>query len=580
MLFLLSFFLLFIGTLLIVIQADFTDLLFDVVFLKGWFYLIFSLILDIAGLVAIAMLGGLLVRRYLVHPDGLDSKMDDALMHGLLFSILVTGFLIEASRMAVTELGVNNDLTLWSPVGLLLAKAILPLGTTNLMALHKILWWLHLVLAMAFISTIPFTKFRHLVTTTLNGYFANRGPTGNLTTLDLEDESVEQFGARQITDLTWKDIFDSDACTQCKRCQDRCPAYATDKPLSPMHLITTLGEAALQTPDCDLLEKVGRDVIWSCTTCRACEDICPASNEHVRKIVELRRNLVLMEGEFPGDEVMGAMEQAEVNGNPLGMGYAGRADWAAELGIQPLSENSDVDIVYFVGCYASFDKRNIKVAKAFIKICQAAGIKVGILGKEEKCCGEPMRKMGNEYLYQSLAMENIELLGSYDVHKIVTTCPHCYNTLAKDYRELGLTAEVVHHTTFLEELMHNGRLKNVKADFTCTYHDSCYLGRYNEIYQPPRDLISNAGGTIMEMARNRDQGFCCSGGGGRILAEEKLGSRINVKRVEMALDTGSDLLLANCPFCLTMFEDGIKGANAEEKMRTRDIAEVLAEQLD
>ncbi|MDP3479806.1 MAG: heterodisulfide reductase-related iron-sulfur binding cluster [Desulfoprunum sp.] len=569
--------LLFIGTGLIVLQADFTDLLFDVVFLKGWLYQAFSIVLDLAGLVAIAMLLGLLVRRWIVRPAGLESSRDDVIMHALLLAILVTGFVIEGARMAVTEL--DTPLALWSPVGLVLAGLMEGMNEQSLLVLHKGLWWFHLVLALLFISLIPFTKFRHILTTSLNAFLADRGPVGKLATIDLENEETESFGARKVIDLSWKDLFDADACTLCKRCQDRCPAYATDKPLSPMQVVKRIGEIAAGSPEADLIEAVGRDAIWSCTTCRACQDICPASIEQVGKIIEMRRNLVLMEGEFPGDEVMTAMEQLEVNGNPLGMGYASRGDWAEGLSVASLADSVDIDILYFVGCYASFDKRNTAVARSFITLCQAAGIKVGMLGKEEKCCGEPARKMGNEYLYQTLAGENIELLKGYGVKKIVTTCPHCFNTLAKDYRDLGLDCEVESHPVFLARLVEEGKLSIRKEGFECTYHDSCYLGRHNGIYEMPRQLIETAGGHLVEMAKNRDQAFCCSAGGGRILAEEKLGSRINIKRVEQACATGAGLLVSNCPFCLTMFEDGVKGANVEDKLRPRDIAELLVERL-
>jgi Fe-S oxidoreductase len=379
--------------------------------------------------------------------------------------------------------------------------------------------------------------------------------------------------------MTWKDIFDADACTLCKRCQDRCPAFATGKPLSPMQVINQIGEISFTNPAANLIDTVGREAIWACTTCRACQDICPASIEHVSKIIEMRRNLVLMEGEFPGEEVMTAMEQTEVNGNPLGMGYAARGDWAEALGITALAEDAEVEVLYFVGCYASFDKRNIAVAKSFVKLCQAAGVKVGILGKEEKCCGEPMRKMGNEYLYQTLAMEMIETIKGYGVKKIVTTCPHCFNTLTKDYRDFDFAIEVVPHVVFLDELITTGRLRIKAEPFSCTYHDSCYLGRHNNLYEAPRNLIRTAGGNLTEMAQNRDQAFCCSAGGGRIMAEENLGERINIKRVRMAVDTGADQLLANCPFCLTMFEDGVKGADVEAQLRPKDLAEILAERL-
>ncbi len=572
-----SFFILAVGTALIVAQADFTDLFFDVKFLKGTLYKFFSLTLDLAGLVAIVMLGALLVRRYLIRPEGLITKPDDALMHGILFAILITGFVIEGARMAVTEL--NTPLAAWSPGGLVIAKILSGFGEGPLRALHSSLWWLHLLLALAFIAIIPFTKFRHIVTTSANSFFTNLGPTGKLTTIDLEDETTEQFGAGALSDLRWKDIFDADACTLCKRCQDRCPAFATGKSLSPMQVVNQIGEIAFTNPDAALIDTVGREAIWACTTCLACQDICPASIEHVSKIIEMRRNLVLMEGEFPGDEVMTAMEQTEVNGNPLGMGYASRGDWAESLGIKSLAEDAEVDILYFVGCYASFDKRNIAVAKSFVTLCQTAGIKVGILGKEEKCCGEPMRKMGNEYLYQTLAMETIETIKGYGVKKIVTTCPHCFNTLAKDYRDLDFDIPVEPHAVFLEQLVMSGKLRIKKDIFSCTYHDSCYLGRHNNIYDAPRNLIKSAGGQLVEMTKNRDQAFCCSAGGGRILAEENIGERINIKRVQMAVETGAEQLLSNCPFCLTMFEDGVKGADVEEKLRPKDIAEILAERL-
>ena len=569
--------LLFIGTTLIVIQADFTDLFFDVKFLKGTFYLLFSIILDVAGLICIFMLGGLLVRRYFFAPEGLETKKDDAIMHGLLLTILITGFLIEGARIAVTELG--TLLSFWSPIGLLVAHGISGMGEGGLRALHKVTWWLHLLLVMGFFILIPLTKFRHIFTTSMNYFFDDLGPKGKLINLDLENEDAETFGATSLKEMTWKDIFDADACTLCMRCQDRCPAFNTGKPLSPMKVVNQLGEVAFNNPEANLIDTFTKDVLWACTTCRACQEICPAAIEHVKKIIDCRRAMVLMEGEFPGEEVMTAMEATEVNGNPLGIGYAERGDWAESLGIKSLAEDAEVDILYFVGCYGSFDKRNIAVAKSFVKLCQAAGVKVGILGKEEKCCGEPMRKMGNEYLYQSLAVENIEVIKSYNVQKIVTTCPHCFNTLEKDYRDLGLDIEVESYVIFLEKLIAAGKLHIDAKELSCTYHDSCYLGRHNDVYAAPRALIDAAGGKLVEMEKNSAEAFCCSAGGGRILAEEKIGERMNVKRVKMAAATGAPTLVSNCPFCLTMFEDGVKGAEVEESLCPKDIAEILAERI-
>jgi Fe-S oxidoreductase/nitrate reductase gamma subunit len=573
-----GFLLLTLGTTLIFIQTDLLVPLAGVTFLTGRFYLLFSVTLDIAGAVAIVMLLGLLFRRYLLRPPGLENQRGDLLVHLLLLTILISGFVIEGARMAVTEAG--TELASWSPVGNLVAALLAGTGEATLRVLHAGLWWLHLLLALTFIALIPFTRLRHLFTTSANYVFADHAPTGVLTTLNLEDEKAESFGAASLAELSWKDLLDGDACTYCKRCQDRCPAWATEKPLSPMKVVNQIQQLAFSKEEAPLIETVTKDVIWACTTCRACQETCPATIEHVPKLIAMRRHLALMEGEFPGDEVTTAMSQTEVNGNPLGMAFASRGDWAQELGIKPLSEDAQVDLVYFVGCYASFDKRNIKVAKSFIRLCQAAGLKVGILGKEEKCCGEPMRKLGNEYLYQSMAAENITALQKYGAKRVVTTCPHCFNTLAKDYRDLGCDVPVEHYTTFLARLLERGTLKlRQQGHFACTYHDSCYLGRHNDIYTAPRALIAMAGGELNEMLKHANESFCCGGGGGRILAEEKLGTRIGATRAMMAVATGAPLLLSSCPFCLTMFEDGVKGAGAEKALAPRDLAEVLAERL-
>ncbi|MBW6510143.1 MAG: 4Fe-4S dicluster domain-containing protein [Desulfuromonadales bacterium] len=571
-----GFLLLFIGTLLIFIQADLTDPLFDVRFLTGPFYLWFSLILDMAGLVAIVMLAGLLIRRTLIRPPGLDNINDDWIIHGLLLAILISGFIIEGARMAVTELG--TPLALWSPVGLLVANSLAGFEEATLRSLHQVTWWGHLLLAILFIAIIPLTKLRHLFTTSTNYFFADLGPKGMLAAIDLENEETESYGAATITDLTWKDIFDADACTSCKRCQDRCPAWATDKPLSPMKLVKQVGEIAFQQPQANLPETLERDVIWSCTTCLACQESCPAAIEHVGKIVDVRRNLVLMEGEFPGDEVTAAMDQTEVNGNPFGLAFAGRGDWAQGLPVVD-ANTENADILYFVGCYASFDKRNQAVAKAFVTLCAAAGIKVAILGKTEKCCGEPMRKMGNEYLYQTLARENIENIAATSAQQIVTTCPHCYNTLNKDYREFGLTLPVQHYTNFLADLIKGGQLQLQPQETRCTYHDSCYLGRHNDLYQAPRSLLTAAGAQLTEMDKHGRESFCCGAGGGRILADETIGSRISEVRAEMAAATGTGTLVSSCPFCLTMFEDGIKGADLSDQLTPLDLAELLVKRL-
>ncbi len=579
-----SFIILFIGTFLVFVQADITDLFFDYVFLKGDFYKVYSVSLDIAGLVGVVMLGALFIRRFVFKPKSLVTSKEDTIIHILLFAILITGFLVEGVRMAATEIKTNPEWMIFSPVGMVIANVLSNVSDGTLLLSHKILWWVHLFIVLAFFIVIPVTKLRHMFTITANYVFKDNGPTGKLVTLNMEDENIESFGVSKVTDFTWKDIFDADACINCSRCQDVCPANATGKPLSPMSVINRIGNAAFNDPSINLIDDIGRDSIWSCTTCRACEDICPANNEHVNKIIDFRRNLVLMEGEFAGDEVMQAMDNVEVNGNPMGLAMASRGDWAIGLDVVIMSDTYEivknpVDVLYYVGCYASFDARNQKVAKNFVEICNASGIKVGILGKEEKCCGEPIRKMGNEYLYQELAKENIHNIGKYNVLKIVTTCPHCFNTLNKDYRDLGFETEVEHYTVFLDRLEKENKIPMKEEAFDCTYHDSCYLVRHNDIDDQPRSLLNAAGANIIEMDKSRKNTSCCGAGGGRILAEEHLGTKINIARVNMAQETGAPVLISNCPFCLTMFEDGIKMADCEDSLVVKDLSEIIVERL-
>jgi Fe-S oxidoreductase/nitrate reductase gamma subunit len=570
---------LFVGTLLVMLQADLLHPVFGITILKGRFYKAFSLVTDVAGLVAIAALAALLIRRFVIRPKGLVTIADDYLMHGLLFAILITGFLIEAARMAVTEVPTGASLASWSPGGLLLAQAFGGLGAESLATMHRAIWWIHLGLVFAFISVIPFTKLRHMFTTPVNYLIRSHDAKGTMLTLDLEDETAEQFGAAHVGDLRWKDIYDADACTACKRCQDRCPAWSTEKPLSPMTLVQEIGAVAFRDSAEELVQAISADAIWACTTCRACQEICPAEIEHVDKIIELRRNLVLMEGAFPGAEVESAARSTEMSGNPLGLTGSARADWAEDLSLPIVPCDDPIEVLYFVGCYASFDPRNQKVARAFVEICHAAGVRVGILGKREKCCGEPMRKLGNEYLYRMMAADNIAAIAGSGATRVVATCPHCFNTLKRDYRELGLEVTVEHHTTFIGGLIESGRLAVSPAPLQCTYHDSCYLGRYMDLYAEPRAVLAAIGASVTEMVKHREESFCCGGGGGRVLADERLGTRISAARVLQARETQAPWLVSNCPFCLTMFEDAIGAADCGETLRARDLAEVVLERL-
>ncbi len=563
------------GTVLVMVQSDVTEPLLGRAFLRGPFYLGYSLALDLAGLAAIATLAALALRRLGLRKA---STRDDWGAHLILLAILVTGFLVEGARMAATELRAAPALARFSPVGLAVARALSGFDERSLRAAHRALWWLHLALVLGLVAALPWTKLRHVVTTPLGRLLADRRPRGSLAPIDLESDAAT-FGAAKVEELGWKDLFDADACTGCERCQERCPAYATGKPLSPMKVVRQIGAAAFLDPTVDLVDATGRDAIWSCTTCFACQDVCPASVEHVGKIVELRRNLALMRGEFPGDEVRAAAGHVEVSGNPFGFAPASRGDWAEGLGLPVAGEGASAEVLYFAGCYASFDRRNREVARSFVRICQAAGVQVAVLGKAEWCCGEPLRKLGNEYLWRQSAERVVEAIRASGARKVVTTCAHCFHALARDYRDLGLAPEVEHHTTFIEKLLSTGRLRVDAAALDCTFHDSCYLGRYHGIVEAPRAALRATGARIVEMERSGRDGFCCGGGGGRILAEERIGVRINAARAHMARATGAQVVVSSCPFCLAMLEDGLKTGGHEGQLVARDLAEVVAERV-
>jgi len=596
-----GFVVMFIGTLVVMGEAD-----FGLKTMWGDFYLGLSLALDLVGLLAIAGIVMAMVRRYILKPDRLDNTPDDLYVLLLILAILLTGFLLEGLRIVSTQ----DPWAAWTPVGLALSYLFAGAGPDGITTAHEILWWTHMALAMGFIAYLPFSKLGHIFLIPLNQYMRQLGPKGALTAINFEDEDQEVFGVEKLEDFTKKHLFDLEACVRCGRCQDNCPAYLSGKPLSPKALTQDLkshlrekspfliqqkaqgaGEASDgQATGSDeaaatILEKnligdvIAEETIWACTTCRACMEACPAYVEHVPKIVDLRRDLVLMESNFPG-EAQTAFRNMENNGNPWGVGWANRADWAENLGVSTMAEDSEAEILYWPGCSGAFDDRNKKVATAVVKLLQAAGVKFAILGTEEKCCGDSARRLGNEYLFQSLAQENIEVMNNYGVKKIVTQCPHCFNTLKNEYPQFGGNFEVLHHTEFLVQLLKAGRLRpETNPNLNLTYHDSCYLGRYNDVYNAPREVLGYVPGVkLTEMARNHDRSFCCGAGGGRMWLEETSGTKINVLRTEQALATGAELVATACPFCLTMLEDGLK-AKELENVSARDLAEVLLDSV-
>jgi Fe-S oxidoreductase len=410
--------------------------------------------------------------------------------------------------------------------------------------------------------------------------------------MDLENS--ETFGVGSLTELAWKDLFDTYNCTECGRCTSRCPANMSGKELDPKWLIlhlrerlfeeapALLGQAGAKAPEKALVGDVIHDnVLWACTTCRWCVDACPVFIEHVPKIVDMRRWLVLTESRFP-NELQPAFRNLETNGNPWQMSWQTRADWAQDLGVRRMADVAEAEYLYWVGCYGSFDERNKKVARALVRVLQAAGVDFAILGNEEKCTGEPARRLGHEYLYQTLAQGNIETLKQYKFQTIVTACPHCFNTIRNEYPQFDGHFRVIHHTQLLDDLIRAGRLRPGRRDGErITYHDACNLGRYNDIYDEPRRVLAEVTrGELVEMRLNRAKGFCCGGGGGRAWVEEHEGRRVNQLRVEQAMEVKPDILASACPFCLTMFEDGVKAKEVGDRIRTRDIAELLAERLE
>jgi Fe-S oxidoreductase/nitrate reductase gamma subunit len=585
-----GFLVLFIGTVLIFVQEDFTKLLFNKIFISGNFYLIFSFLLDLFGLLAIIGVLLALFRRYVLKPERLDNKFEDALVLIALLVILLTGFTNEGLRIASS----TPEFEKWSFVGWQFSRIFLGMGASGNSAenIHLISWWIHIILAFGFIGYISYSRLLHLISSPLNQFFRSFSPKGEVAPI-LDIENAETFGVAKLSEFTWKQLFDTDACTRCGRCQDNCPAYLSEKPLSPKKVIQDLKDhLVLQGKISSQKETsedenppipgnvVTEDELWACTTCGACQEACPVFVEVVDKVVDLRRYLVLMESKF-APEVKLFFKNMETNYNPWTIGFATRGDWAKDLEVKILAEDSKVDFLLWIGCAGSFDERNKKVSRTLVNLLEKAGVNFGILGAEEMCCGETARRMGNEYLAQILMQQQIEVFNKYGIKKIITYCPHCLNTFKNEYRQFGGKYEVFHHTEFLWDLIQKKELKlSTSVEMGVVYHDSCYLGRYNDIYDAPRKLLESIEDTtVSEMKRNKDRSFCCGAGGGRMWMEETLGKRINQMRVVEAVETDAPVLATACPYCLTMLGDGIKEKEMEQLISAFDVSELVEKAL-
>ncbi len=563
-------------------------------FLNGNVYMAYSFIGDLAGLCLFVGVMWAIVRRYLQRPYRIriKTKPEHAIILGVFLAITITGFGTEVWRIA--EAGMPS-FEKWSFVSWPIANLIK--NNSNLAGGHQVWWILHVLSFFAFLVILPVTMLRHMFTSPLNMYLKDRErPKGAMKPMpNLLETELESFGASTIEDFTWKQLLDLDACTMCGRCTSVCPANATGKSLDPREIVLKAGEvmAATGTPQVSpplgvvaeitvsansLFERVTPEEVWACTSCKACDEICPVNIEILDKILDMRRYLSLMESNFP-TELGNAYRSMENTGNPWGMSQADRGDWAEKFeGIEILDGSSplEAEYLYWVGCAGSFDDKNKKVTQAMAQLLQRSGISFSILGPSEMCTGDPARRSGNEYIFQMLATQNIETLNGMGVKKIITQCPHCFNTLANEYPQMGGNYEVVHHSQFLEFLIDSGKLdlSNAKLEERVVYHDSCYLGRHNDVYMAPRNVIGSLGGIeIVEASRNGTQGMCCGAGGGRMWMEESTGKQINVERSQELLRTGATKIAVACPFCYIMIDDGVKAQGiGEDQVKVADIS--------
>jgi Fe-S oxidoreductase len=549
---------------------------------QGWF----ALMVDVFAVLVLCGVIAALVIRKIQRPARFEgSHLGEAdLILALIAGIVTTLLLWHASRIA---LGLNEWPASWSPVSDALSGLFGDDSVTEV--LERVFVWAHVLIILSFLAYLPHSKHLHIATAAINVYFGRTGPGGRIEPLhfDVPEEEM-RFGAGTVPDLTWKQMFDTFSCTECGRCQDVCPAFATGKELSPKLLIMALRDQVFEEgpplirgaegfePSPLVPNAVTDNVVWDCVTCGACVRECPVSIEHVDHIIDLRRHLVMMDSRFPSESEQ-MLRDVERASNPWGKPQTERADWASELGVRVLEPGEPApEVLYWVGCAASFDERARTSAQSTAKLLKAAGIDFAILGPRESCTGDPARRIGNEYLFQAHAEQNVATLNDAGVTKIVASCPHCFNTLANEYPDFGGSYEVVHHSELLAELVREGRLAPSAGEAAITYHDSCYLARHNDVLESPRELVGAVGQPV-EMERSRKRTFCCGAGGAHMWMEERAGL-INETRAREAAETGAETLAVACPFCTVMLDDGVR-ANGDE-LRVADVSTLLAESLE
>ena len=543
------------------------------------------LLLDIVSLLALLAVITAAIRRVISPPYPEARTAEAFFILSLIGILMLASFGINASRLAGGE--ISSDLLGWLPVSGFFAKSV---TSASAPSLYSFSWWAHAVALLAFMNYLPYSKHMHIMTAIPNCFFRR---LGNPNTQPREEFIAgNSFGVDQVDHFSWKDLMDSFSCTECGRCQKVCPASITGKPLNPRGIIHEIKVNLLENgpllkrgakPVLPLIGNGGEgscseEAIWSCTTCGACMEACPVFIEQMPKIIQMRRHLVETEARFP-EELLNLFENMEGRSNPWGIAPTDRTKWFSQLNVKAFDKDT-TEYLFYVGCAGSFDSRNKQVTLAMAQLLDKAGVSWGVLGKDEKCCGDSVRRLGNEYVFDQMAQENVALFKERGVKKVIAQCPHCFSTLKNDYRQYGIGLEVIHHSELLRNLVRDGRLKiNQTTDMfgSTVFHDSCYLGRHNDIYEAPREVIeSSTGSGPADMGRNRNKAFCCGAGGGRMWMEEHSGERINLTRVKEALETKPDTICVSCPYCLTMFEDGLKDEGAAA-VRVRDVAEVLAE---
>jgi Fe-S oxidoreductase len=572
---------------------------------------LFLFLIDLFQLLVLVGIGMALYRRIAVKPWYLTLSGDAIIILSLISTLMVTAFLSEAAFIAWAQVAdPEAAATLrFAFVGTALANLFAPLGPEASLTAHRVFWWLHVLTLFGFLAYLPHSKHLHIVTAPFNVWLRNTAPKGRLPYINVE-EALEQdkpVGVSEITHLSWKDLLDTYTCTECGRCTSQCPASISGKPLSPKDLILDLrhylyergpqlmasgaaggGDVAVASTAAHADAETARralvgdvitdEVLWDCTTCRACVDACPVFIDHVPKIVTMRRHLAMEESRF-GRDLQGLYENLEATGNPWKFPRAKRGEWAADLGVSTLEEAQNAEVLYWVGCFGSYDDRSKKVARAFARLMQRAEVPFAILGAAETCSGDPARRTGNEYLYQILVQENVETLNAAQeagIKTIVATCPHCFNTLADEYPEFGGRYRVMHHTQLLAELVAQSKLTpEAVRDEVISYHDPCYLGRYHDMYEEPRQVLSTIPGVqLQEIHPCRERAMCCGAGGGHAFMEETRGRRINHVRLEQAMDGNPQCIATACPYCMMMFEDATATKGVAETLPVQDVAEL------